>query len=154
MSLLGELVNPRCTLFIFLVFFLSNKPFDFRSFFRFFHNQRSKESLLTHMVKDLEAYANAWADKFVDANLQPHLASWLRQLEDEYPEELLKLKARLEKTSFTTMGVTKNKPFAIQLTDTIELTFLLYQNKSAQDAPKHYQPQKTYTSRMNKKEMQ
>jgi hypothetical protein len=56
----------------------------------------------------LEACANAWANKFVYANLRPHLASWFRQLEDAYPEELLKLKARLRKTPFTTMGVTKN----------------------------------------------
>ncbi len=61
-----------------------------------------------HTAEDLEAYANAWADKFVDTNLHPHLASWLLQLEDAYPKELPKLKARLEKTPFTAMGVTKN----------------------------------------------
>jgi len=61
-----------------------------------------------HTAEDLEAYANVWADKFVDANLCPHLASWLRQLEDAYPQELLKLKARLGKMSFIAMGVTKN----------------------------------------------
>jgi hypothetical protein len=94
--------------FSFSWFFLSNEPFDFRSFFKFFHNQWSKESLLVHTVKDLEAYANAWVDKFVDTNLRPHLASWLLQLEDAYPEKLPKLKARLGKTLFTAMGVTKN----------------------------------------------
>ncbi len=61
-----------------------------------------------HMAKDLKAYANVWADKFVDTNLRPHLASWLLQLEDAYPKELPKLKARLGKTPFTAMGVTKN----------------------------------------------
>jgi hypothetical protein len=64
------------------------------------------------MAEDLEAYANVWADKFVDTNLRPHLASWLLQLEDAYPEELPKLKARLEKTPFTAMGVIKNYVFA------------------------------------------
>jgi hypothetical protein len=44
------------------------------------------------MTKDLEACANVWATKFVDTNLRPHLASWIRQLEDAYPEEFLKLK--------------------------------------------------------------
>jgi hypothetical protein len=33
------------------------------------HNQRNKESLLIHMVEDLEAYTNTWANKFVNANL-------------------------------------------------------------------------------------
>ncbi|CAM6074878.1 unnamed protein product [Sphagnum tenellum] len=75
---------------------------------RFFHSQRSKESLLAHTAEDLEAYGNAWADKFVDTNLRPHLASWLRELEDVYPEELPKLRARLGKTPFTAMGVTRN----------------------------------------------
>ncbi len=56
----------------------------------------------------MEACANTWADKFVDANLHPHLASWLRKLEDAYPEELLKLKVRLRKMPSTAMGVTKN----------------------------------------------
>jgi hypothetical protein len=56
----------------------------------------------------LEAYGNAWADKFVDTNLRPHLASWLQELEDVYPEELPKLRARLGKTPFTAMGVTRN----------------------------------------------
>lgn len=64
------------------------------------------------MAKDLKAYVNAWADKFVDTNLRPHLAFWLLQLEDAYPKELPKLKARLGKTPFTTMGVTKNYVFA------------------------------------------
>jgi hypothetical protein len=85
-----------------------NEPLDFRSFFRFFHNQWSKESFLAHTTEDLEAYANAWTGKFVDTNLCPHLASWLLQLEDAYPEELPKLKARFKKTLFTAMGVTKN----------------------------------------------
>jgi hypothetical protein len=83
-------------------------PFDFPSFFRFFHNQRSKESLLAHTAEDLEAYGNAWADKFVDTNLRSCLASWLQELEDVYPKELPKLTARLGKTPFTAMGVTKN----------------------------------------------
>ncbi|CAK9278607.1 unnamed protein product [Sphagnum jensenii] len=79
---------------------------------RFYYNncvpasQRSKESLLAHTTEDLKAYTNAWADKFVDTNLRPHLASWLLQLEDAYPEELPKLKAHLRKTPFTTMGTT------------------------------------------------
>jgi hypothetical protein len=60
------------------------------------------------MVEDLEACANTWADKFVDANLRPHLASWFQELEDAYPEKLPKLKARFGNTPFTTMGVTKN----------------------------------------------
>jgi hypothetical protein len=85
-----------------------NEPFDFLSFFKFFHSQRSKESLLSHKAKDLEAYANVWADKFVNTNLRPHLASRLLQLEDAYPEELLKFKARLKKMPFTAMGVIKN----------------------------------------------
>jgi hypothetical protein len=63
------------------------------------------------MTKDLEACANAWANKFVDANLRPHLASGLRQLEDSYLEELFKLKVRLRKTPFIAMGVTKNYVF-------------------------------------------
>jgi hypothetical protein len=46
------------------------------------------------------------------------------------------------------------EPFAIQLTDTIKLTLFLYQNKSAQDAPKHYQPRKANTSKMNREKMQ
>ncbi len=46
------------------------------------------------------------------------------------------------------------EPFATQLIDTIELTFFIYQNKSAQDASKHYQPQKVDTSKMNREEMQ
>jgi hypothetical protein len=60
------------------------------------------------MAEDLEAYLNAWADKFLDANLCPHLVSWLRQVEDAYPEELPKLKACFGKMSFTPMGVTRN----------------------------------------------
>jgi len=56
----------------------------------------------------LRGYDNVWVDKFVNTNLCPHLASWLLQLEDVYLEKLPKLKARLGKTSFTTMGVTKN----------------------------------------------
>jgi hypothetical protein len=36
-------------------------------------------------------------------------------LEDAYPEELLKLKVRLEKTPFTDMGVTKNYVFAAHM---------------------------------------
>jgi hypothetical protein len=98
--------------FSFSWLFPSNEPLDFRSFFRFFHNQRSKESLIAHTAEDLEANANAWADKFINTNLRPHLASWLLQLEDAYPEELPKLKVRLRKTSFTTMGVTKNYAYA------------------------------------------
>jgi hypothetical protein len=92
--------------FSFSWLFPSNEPFDFRSFFRFFHNQRSKESLLTHSTEDLEAYANAWANKFVDINLRRHLASWFLHLKDAYPEELPKLKVRIGKMSFTAMGVT------------------------------------------------
>ncbi len=61
---------------IFLTFPL-NEPLDFQSFFRFLHNQQSKESLLVHITKDLKAYANAWADKFADTNLRPHSTSWL-----------------------------------------------------------------------------
>jgi hypothetical protein len=56
----------------------------------------------------LKACINAWADKFVDTNLNPQLTSWLKQLEDVYPKKLPKLKARFEKTSFIIMGVTKN----------------------------------------------
>ncbi len=95
-------------LFSFSRLFPSNEPLDFRSFFKYFHNQRNKESLLAHTAEDLEAYVNAWANKFVDTNLCPHLASWLLELENAYPEELPKLKAHLGKTSFTAMGVTKN----------------------------------------------
>jgi hypothetical protein len=40
--------------------------------------------------------------------LLPSLILGLLQLEDAYPEKLFKFKARLEKTPFTTMGVTKN----------------------------------------------
>ncbi len=61
-----------------------------------------------HTAEDLEAYGNAWADKFVDTNLRPHLASWLQELEDVYPKELPKLRVRLGKTPFTAMGVTRN----------------------------------------------
>jgi hypothetical protein len=85
--------------------------FDFSS--GFFHNQWSKKYLLTHTMKDLKAYANAWVDKFVDTNLCPHLASWLLQLEDAYLEELPKFKACLGKTPFTAMGVTKNYVSAV-----------------------------------------
>jgi hypothetical protein len=46
------------------------------------------------------------------------------------------------------------EPFAIQFIDMIELMLFLYQNKSTQDAPKHYQPWKVDASRMNRKEMQ
>jgi hypothetical protein len=111
-SLLGQPVNPAHTPLILWVFSPQASFFHFSSFFKFFHNQQSKESIFTHTVEDLEACANAWADKFVDANLRPHLASWLQQLEDAYPEELPKLKARLGKTPFTAMGVTKNYVFA------------------------------------------
>jgi hypothetical protein len=99
-------------LFSFSWLFLSNELLDFRSFFRFFHNQWSKESLFAHMVEDLKAYANVWANKFVDTNLRPHFVSWLLQLEDTYPEELPKLTACLEKMPFTAMGVTKNYVYA------------------------------------------
>jgi hypothetical protein len=60
------------------------------------------------MAEDLKAYDNVWADKFVDTNLRPHLASWLQELEDVYPKELPKLTTRLGKTPFTAMGVTRN----------------------------------------------
>jgi len=30
------------------------------------------------MAENLEAYANTWANKFVDINLHPHLVSWLQ----------------------------------------------------------------------------
>ncbi len=102
-SLPGELLNLGRTVIIFLAFSLE-QTFWFQSFFKFFHNQRSKEFLLTHTTEDLEAYANAWANKFVDTNLRPHLAFWLLQLENAYPKELPKLKARFGKTPFTTMG--------------------------------------------------
>ncbi len=64
-------------------------------------------------MEDLEAYANTWANKFVDANLHPHLVSWLRELEDAYPEQLPKLKVCLGKTPFIAMGVTKNYVFVV-----------------------------------------
>jgi hypothetical protein len=76
------------------------------------------------MAKNLEAYANIWADKFVDANLRPQLASWLQQLEDAYPEELPELKACFEKTLFTIMGVTNNYVFVAH-TDRDVLHFVI-----------------------------
>ncbi len=108
MSLPGQPINLGRTFLISLVFSPLTSLFHFGSFFRFFHNQQSKESLFAHMAKNLEAFANTWADKFVDTNLRPHLASWFRELEDAYPEDLPKLKARLRKMPFTAMGVTKN----------------------------------------------
>jgi len=107
-SLPSQPINLGRTCIISLVFSLLASLFHFRSFFRFLHNQRNKESFFDHTAEDLEAFTNAWADKFVNANLRPHLASWLRELEDAYPEKLPKLKACFGKTPFTIMGVTKN----------------------------------------------
>jgi t-SNARE complex subunit (syntaxin) len=47
------------------------------------------------------------------------------------------------------------EPFTIyNLQIQTELTLFIYQNKSAQDAPKHYQPWKAHTFEMSRKEMQ
>jgi hypothetical protein len=73
-SLPGELLNFGHIVLIFFAFLFRTNFLIFDFLFRFFHNQRSKESLLLHTAEDLEAYANAWADKFVDASLRPHLA--------------------------------------------------------------------------------
>jgi hypothetical protein len=61
-----------------------------------------------HTTQDLEAYPDAWADKFVDTNLCLHLVSWLQQLEDAYLGKPPKLKVHLGKTPFVVMWVTKN----------------------------------------------
>ncbi len=51
-------INPGHTFLISLTFSLPVNLFHFQSFFKFFNSQWSKESLLVHMAKDLEAFAS------------------------------------------------------------------------------------------------
>jgi hypothetical protein len=51
---------------------------------------------------------DVWAIKFVQVNLHPHLASWLRELDSLFPEELPFATFRVGRSPFTTMAVTEN----------------------------------------------
>jgi len=44
----------------------------------------------------------------VQVNLHPHLASWLRELDSLFPEELPFATFRVGRSPFTTMAVTEN----------------------------------------------
>ncbi len=69
MSLPSEPINLGHTILIFLAFSPRVSFLIFDLSLGSSHNQRNKESLLIHMVEDLEAYTNTWANKFVNANL-------------------------------------------------------------------------------------
>jgi hypothetical protein len=56
--------------------------------------------------KDFEAIANAWTTKFVNSSLQPHLSSWLQELDILFPKELPFNIAHLGRTCFPAMEVT------------------------------------------------
>jgi hypothetical protein len=106
------LMRWKCQLhrfnFNFHGFFSLCKSFIYLFIFRFLHKEQSKESLHRYTTKNLEAYASIWTNKFVNTNLHPQLASWLKELEDAYPKELPLLKVHFGKTSFTIMRVMKN----------------------------------------------
>ncbi len=48
-------------------------------------NARNRENW---SQEDLERCADVWATEFVQAHLRPHLASWLRELDSLFPDEL------------------------------------------------------------------
>jgi hypothetical protein len=64
------------TCLLFCSFHILNK------FRRCIETQQYKQEIVNHVFqKDLEAIANAWATKFVNLSLQPHLSSWLQELD-------------------------------------------------------------------------
>jgi hypothetical protein len=74
---------------------------------RCIETQQYKQEIVNHIFqKVLEAIANAWAIKFVNSSLQPHLSSWLQELNALFPKELPFNIARLGTTCFPTMKIT------------------------------------------------
>lgn len=65
--------------------------------------------------EELEVYIDSWAERFVNTNLCPYLTSCIKKFQDAFPEELPLQKARLGRTPFTTMGVTKNYECNVQM---------------------------------------
>ncbi len=51
---------------------------------------------------------DVWATEFVQANLRPHLASWLRELDSLFLEELPFATSRVGRSPFTAMAATEN----------------------------------------------
>jgi hypothetical protein len=73
---------------------------------RCIETQQYKQEIVNHIFqKELETIANAWATKFVNSNLQPHLSSWLQELNTLFPKELPFNIARLGTTCFPTMKI-------------------------------------------------
>jgi hypothetical protein len=63
--------------------------------------------------EELEAYVDSWAKRFANTNLHPYLASWIKKLQDAFPEKLPLQKACLGRTPFIAKGVTKNYEFNV-----------------------------------------
>lgn len=60
-------------------------------------------------------YIDSWVERFINRNLHPYLASWIKKFQDVFLEELPLENAHLGKTPFTTMGVIKNDECNVQM---------------------------------------
>ncbi len=97
-----------CSFRIFIFIFISSWRVKFFPF-RYRHStKRNVGDKGTWSQKELEWSADAWATKFVETNLRPQLASWLRELNSFFPEELPFSTCRVGRSCFTAMAVTEN----------------------------------------------
>jgi hypothetical protein len=74
--------------------------------FKYWHTKkRNVRDKGTWSQEELDQSTNAWAKKFVHTNLRSQLASWLRKLDNLFPEELPFGTSRVRRSSFTAMAV-------------------------------------------------
>jgi hypothetical protein len=88
-----------------LLFFIRSGRLSIDKYRHAAKNARNEDS---RPQEDLERCANVWATEFVQANLRSHLASWLRELDSLFPEELPFGTSRVGRSYFTAMVITKN----------------------------------------------
>ncbi len=93
---------------IFILLFFSSWRVKFFPF-RYRHStKRNTGDKGTWSQEELERSADAWATKFVQTNLSPQLASWLRELDNFFPEELPFGTCRVGRSCFIAMAITEN----------------------------------------------